>query len=339
MPVNADNLNTLALYGISLKKELKAASILQLNGYNDDIRMSRQLYDKLLFAIKNSISNSIKLPQTTFGIELEFVGSCYSKDINAFNNAMSKLLPDKYFCALSYTHNNGNSWILGRDGSIKLNSTNIKIPYGYELSSPKLNLFDDSDMNTVATVIEYCRTFLHAETNQSCGTHIHIGFKHDGLFRGSICNILSAYSFMEKTVFDPIVPTSRRRNRYCKPTKPWPDSKYQKLSSRFCEFSWDGKCKALHFEFRQLEGTLDINTIVYWANLQAYILYDLLDHIDNNSYIQTIMKKNIFELLFRYEFDSKLISFFIRRVIEFRSRTLIQVDDLNKGILYISAAS
>ena len=103
---------------------------------------------------------------------------------------------------------------------------------------------------------------------------------------------------MEKTVFDPIVPISRRRNKYCHPTKPWPRNKYQKLSSRFCEFSYDGKCNKLHFEFRQLEGTLDLQTILYWAELQTYILYDILNHIDSTQYVKNIMKMNIKIYLF-----------------------------------------
>jgi len=235
---------------------------------------------------------------------------------------MTHLLGDKYFYAGAYTHNDGASWILGRDSSIKLDDSTLVCPYGYELSSPKLNLFNEDDISILEIVIEYCKVFLHAEVNKSCGTHIHIGFKHDNIFRGSICDLLTAYSYMEKTVFDPIVPTSRRRNRYCAATKPWPRNKYQKLSSRFCEFTYDGECRNLHFEFRQLEGTLDLKTILYWSELQTYILYDLLDHIDDMIYVQELMKKNVFEILFHYGFSSSMISFFLDRVIEFKSRSI-----------------
>ena len=103
-----------------------------------------------------------------------------------------------------------------------------------------------------------------------------------------------------------------------------PRNKYQKLSTRFCDFTYDGECRDLHFEFRQLEGTLDLKTILYWAELQTYVLYDLLDNIDDISYVKSLMKKNIFEILFHYNFNSSLINFFINRVIEFKSRTLLQ---------------
>lgn len=323
--INEAHAKSLALFGITLKNETKASTVMQLKDKSSDSRMSRVLYEKLISAIDSHTAHDIKLPDVTFGIEFEFVGSKLNKDLQHFNLEMFKLLHEKYFNSMSYTHNDGTSWILGRDSSIKTDDSSLICPYGYELSSPKLKLFDKSDIETVATVIEYCKKYLHAEVNKSCGTHIHIGFKHNNIFRGSICDLLTAYSFMEKTVFDPIVPTSRRRNRYCHATKPWPRNKYQKLSSRFCEFSYDGECRNLHFEFRQLEGTLDLQTILYWAELQTYVLYDLIDHIDNMSYIQSVMKKNIFEILFYYNFGSPLINFFIDRVIEFKSRSIQSV--------------
>ena len=323
--VNGHNRDVLALYGISLKKEHKAASIIRLKDAESDTRISRGLYEKLINAIdSNCVSRCISLPKVTFGIEFEFVGSRAPKDLQKFNSAMCKLLQDKYFYSGTYTHNDGTSWILGRDGSINTSDSNLDNPFGCELSSPKLDLYNVSDIETVSTIIDYAKQYLHAHVNKSCGTHIHIGFKHSNIFRGSLCDLLTAYSFMEKTVFDPIVPTSRRRNRYCKQTQPMPRNKYQKLSTRFCDFTYDGECSNLHFEFRQLEGTLDLSTILYWTELQTYVLYDLLDNIDDISYVKSLMKKNIFEILFHYNFNSSLINFFINRVIEFKSRTILQ---------------
>ena len=322
--VNEHNRNLLALYGISLKKELKVASVMQLKDSNTDVRLHKSLYEKLIYAADNVAPSDIRLPEVTFGIELEFIGSKNAIQLSSFNAAMHKLLGDKYFYSGAYTHNDGTSWILGRDGSLNVRDSSVPNPFGYELSSPKLNLFKEEDRNTVDLVIDLVKTYLLAEVNKSCGTHIHIGFNHNNIFRGSICDLLTAYSYMEKTVFDPIVPISRRRNRYCRTTLPYPGNKYQKLSSRFCNFMYDGECRNLHFEFRQLEGTLDIKTILYWAELQTYVLYDLLDHIDNMSYINLLTKRNIFDILFRYSFNSSLISFFIGRIIDFKTRASIQ---------------
>lgn len=321
--INEQHKNLLALYGISLKKEYKCGAVMSLKDSGIDTKINSTLYSKLLSAIESHVTHEVRLPKVTFGLELEFVGSKDPLDLSAFNTAMYRLLKEKYFYSGAYTHNDGTAWILGRDGSIKTECSNISNPFGYELSSPKLDLLNSDDLNTLSTVITYIKTMLRGEVNSSCGTHIHIGFKHKDIFRGSICDVLSAYSAMEKTVFDTIVPTSRRRNRYCKQTQPWPREKYQKLSSRFCDFTYDGECKRLHFEFRQLEGTLDLQTILYWAQLQTIILYDLIDHVDSNvEYVKSLMKKNIFEILFHYEFDSSLISFFIGRVIDFKSRTI-----------------
>jgi hypothetical protein len=325
--VNEHHKNILALYGISLKKEQKVAAIMRLKDAEADTRISKGLYEKLIYAIDNShTSHCISLPNVTFGIEFEFVGSRVSDDLSKFNLAMCDILRDKYFYSGAYTHNDGTSWILGKDSSINICDSDLSNPFGYELSSPKLNLRDPSDIAVVETIIKYAKQYLHAHVNKSCGTHVHIGFKHDNIFRGSLCDLLTAYSHMEKTVFDPIVPTSRRRNRYCRQTQPWPRNKYQKLSTRFCDFSYDGECRNLHFEFRQLEGTLDLNTILYWAELQTCVLYDLLDHIDDMDYIRSLMKKNIFDILFHYNFSSSLINFFIGRVIDFKSRTILQAE-------------
>ena len=329
--VNEHNKNLLSLYGLLLKKELKSYAVVRLNNSNSDLRVNNGLYERLLYAANNFNSiHDLNLPKVTFGIEFEFIGSKSPGDLLNFNTAMSELLHEKYFYSGTYTHNEGTSWVLGRDSSIKTSDQVLLEPFGYELSSPKLDLFNADDIAIVSKVIDYAKQYLYAYVNKSCGTHVHIGLKHSNIFRGSLCDLLSAYSVMEKTVFDPVVPTSRRKNRFCKPTQPWLRNKYQKLSSRFCEFNYDGKCRNLHFEFRQLEGTLNINTIVYWAQLQAYILYDLLDNINDHEYIQSLMKKNIFEILLHYNFDKSLVSFFIKRVIDFRSRSLLQTNDTSQ---------
>jgi len=323
MPINESNKQLLESYGITLKKELKGSSVLQLNGFNKDTKISKSLYEVLLSALsKADTKKHIDLPDITFGIEFEFVGSYLSKDLSEFNKEMSRLLHDKYIYLGEYTHNDGDCYILGRDGSIRYRNSYLPQPFGYELSTPKLNFNSEDDIATLSKVISLIEKHLKGYVNQSCGTHIHIGFKSDNVVAGSVRNTLSAYNCMEKRVFDTIVPTSRRRNKYCKPTSIYLHNKYQKLSSRFCEFNYNGSCKKLHFEFRQLEGTLNLNLILNWARLQSYILYDLLTNASDTAYLSSVTRKNIFEILTYYDLDPKLISFFIARVISFRSRAL-----------------
>lgn len=325
--INESHKNLLALHCITLKNETKNHVVIQLKDSTNDTKISNNLYNKLLSAIENHISHKdvpdYELPEISFGVELEFVGSSNQYDISKFQAKMSRLLGENFFASFTYTHNDGKSWILGVDNSIERYDPLLRDPNGYELSSPKLKLNNPKDIETLKTVIYYCKEFLHASVNSSCGTHIHIGFKHDKTFRGNICEVLSAYGTMEKLIFDPIVPTSRRRNKYCKQTRPFVRNKYQKLSSRYCDFTYDGECKDIRFEFRQLEGTLDLQTIMYWAELQTNILYDLLDHSADYAYTSWLMNRNIFEiLLYYFDKNSSLVNFFISRVIDFKSRTL-----------------
>lgn len=329
--ITNNNFRLLANYGITLKKESKAFAIIKLYNKEEDVRLSRNLYDKLLNAISSASSSTNKLPKTYFGVELEFVGSISWEASSNFDESMHALLKESYFnCASSYQHNDGKIWILGRDGSIRWEpDTKIHYPYGYELSSSRMELFNEDDMSTLKTILDLVKNNLHAEVNESCGTHIHIGFDCKGAKREDLKNLLCIYAELESKVFDPIVPRSRRRNKYCRHTTDQLRAKYQKLSSRYCSFNLFSRdcCKNIHLESRQLEGTLDFNTIKYWAIFQATILYDILCMIIEypdllNEYRSSLKSKNIFDILFSYNFDNDVISFFIDRVIQFKSRTI-----------------
>ena len=62
-----ENANRLALYGITLKKELKASTVLQLKNKTTESRLSKQLYDLLLDAAKDQCVHYLNLPKITFG--------------------------------------------------------------------------------------------------------------------------------------------------------------------------------------------------------------------------------------------------------------------------------
>jgi hypothetical protein len=261
------------------------------------------------------------LPKITFGVELEFVGDANLKAICDFNMAMTRILSDKYAYTTKYAHNNGHQWLLGKDGSIKYNEAGNE--FGYELSSPKLNLFDEYDITLLKNVLLYVESHLHGRVNESCGTHIHIGFNCPNIYRSDIKHALHDYSCMEEIAIDPLVPSSRRRNTYCKHTLPLISEKYQKLSARYCDFSEALlTCDNIHFESRQLEGTLDLTTILNWATLQAYIVYDIVSNLQNTSYIKNLLELDAFQILFRYNLSSDCISFFLDRIMKFRSRKL-----------------
>ena len=338
---SVDNKTLLALYGIELKKEHDNHVILRLKNKDTDSRMSRKLYDKLISAIMRSTVHDIKLPKITIGIEFEFIGEEHANSCADFTTELKHLgIWNDFTYSYMHHHNDGSEWALGRDGSIKWNTLDlipprtksiIINPVGYELSTPKLELFNHSHIPLLCDILSAVKTHLKGTVNRTCGTHVHIGFQMNEIYKDHIRCMLAYYSHMEKKVFDPIVPGSRRNNLFCKKTTTDLENKYQKLNSRYSQFNTSQKCDNLRFESRQLEGTLDIYEVIYWAKLQTYIVYDLLDSThdllcdgEDKSYIyrSKLMQMNIFDILFHYNFDSSMISFFIDRVIKFKSRSI-----------------
>lgn len=330
-----DNKALLALYGIELKSECNSHAILRLKDKDTDSRMSRKLYDKLISAIRESTVHDIKLPRITFGIEFEFIGEDQDDDYIGLAKALAPLgVWNNFLYSYTYHRNDGREWVLGRDGSIKWNTLDlipprtksvIVNPIGYELSTPKLVLYNDDHVSLLRDILDTAKTHLKGTVNHTCGTHVHIGFPLDGIYKEHVQYMLAYYSQMEKQVFDPIVPITRRNNLYCKKTTTDLANKYQKLNSRYSQFNKSQKCDHIRFESRQLEGTLDIDTIIYWAKLQTHIIYDLLSSIGNDNactYCSRLMQMNIFNILFNYDFDSSMISFFIDRVIKFKSKSI-----------------
>lgn len=330
-----DNKALLALYGIELKSECNSHAILRLKDKDTDSRMSRKLYDKLISAIKESTAHDIKLPRITFGIEFEFIGEDQDDDYIGLAKALAPLgVWNNFLYSYTYHRNDGREWVLGRDGSIKWNTLDlipprtksvIVNPIGYELSTPKLVLYNDDHVSLLRDILDTAKTHLKGTVNHTCGTHVHIGFPLDGIYKEHVQYMLAYYSQMEKQIFDPIVPITRRNNLYCKKTTTDLANKYQKLNSRYSQFNKSQKCDHIRFESRQLEGTLDIDTVIYWAKLQTHIIYDLLSSMGNDNacaYCSRLMQMNIFNILFNYDFDSSMISFFIDRVIKFKSKSI-----------------
>lgn len=317
--INEDNAKLLALYGIELKNETSSHSILRLKNNDYDSKMSSFLYKKLLHSIRECNLSPTRIYDVIFGVELEFIGDDSRDAIREFNQAMADLLKTNYIFHGSYTHNDGSFWILGKDSSIKYNVVDHE--FGYELSSPKLSLSSESDVALLETVIDYVKTYLHGRVNDSCGTHIHMSMPYPGdNSHSDVRSLLKTYSCIEEIVFDPLVPSSRRRNTYCKPTSPCICEKYQKLSARYSRFD---RLTRLRFESRQLEGTLDLQTILNWTALQSYVIRDMIDNLHDKAYVENaLLQLNAISILFRYDFSSDLISFFLDRIIKFRSRKL-----------------
>lgn len=324
MTVSSAHFEILKKSGIFLEKETKRYSVVQLKGYEESLRINASVFDALVKGAKKQRNTLVAMPKKlTLGVELEFVGDESTEGLSEFCVDMVLLTKRKFTFTGKYGHNDGKSWVLGRDGSINTRNTDLKKPFGFELTTPKLNLFSKTHTKRLAAAAELIRGHLKGFVNDSCGTHVHIGFSTETVPRNSMVKLLAYYADMEKRVFDPIVPKGRRRNRYCKSTEALLRNKYQKLSTRYCNFDARGNSNNLRFECRQLEGTLDVKTIMYWSTLQATILVDMLTHIRDNSYLNFLARMNIFDILYHYNFSTGLRNFFIDRAIKFRSRTLL----------------
>ena len=316
--------DSLMLFGIETKNITKANAIIKLKHKTEDDKISRKLFDVLLSSADNyaTVKATKFFANFKFGVEFEFVGSENPIDISTFTMHMQKVTNGRFVNASRYAHNDGSMWILGKDSSIKYLDSNLKFPTGWELSTPILNWNDEDDIATLLTVINLIKTHLHGSVNLSCGTHIHLGYNINDIFKDDVRAVLDTYASIERKVFDPIVHISRRKNRYCKQTTSYLNEKYQKVSGRYCKFDSLNECKCLHFEFRQLEGTLDDELILNWIILHSTILNDLLYNSNNDRYLESLSNKNIFDLLFYYDFDSYIISYFIDRVIKLKSKTI-----------------
>lgn len=325
MPVTDYQKQKLSQFGIEIVRERKPSVELKLN-QTRSVKMSRALFDKLVVAACSSTKPNCDIPKIHFGVELEFVGSNKESNQLHFDREMRRIFGPAYYNAHHYCHNDGTSWILGADSSIRYTLPNDNSIKGYELSSNKITIdfSKNESLPIIQEILDLVKTALKGTVNESCGTHIHIGFPIEKLYKDRVESLLDAYSNMESLVFDPIVPVSRRRNKYCKKTTSFIGNKYQKLSARYCRFTYSRECKSFHLECRQLEGTLDYDTIMAWTKLQSYIIYDIISNIDDSNYIESIKRSNIFDILFRYNFDLNTISFFIERVVMFKSKTIQQ---------------
>lgn len=243
-------------------------------------KLKNEDLELLVNAAKTKSANKFKVTDKLIGVELEFIGQ-YSK-IEEFCRKMKNLVGESLFSAtMRYCHNDGNKWILGEDGSVyprrddKEYSTGMS---GFELTSPILKLSSKKDMQTLRDVCELVKSVFGAYTNRNCGTHVHMSFPVDGRdmkpVRCSLdeneflCHFVRSYRKSEASLFDKLVPLSRRENRgkFCKTCNAnYMSSRYRKLNMT----NFISNTELLHLEFRQLNGTLDADKIILWSKLQA----------------------------------------------------------------------
>lgn len=273
-----------------VKRSEKTADI-TFKSSGHSFKMKTEVLKDLVNAAKAKTNSKLHLTGKCIGVELEFIGK-YS-EVNSFADKMRKLVGSSNFIVKScYCHNNGYSWILGEDGSIRSRKVGMQ---GFEITSPILRLNSIKDMRTLEKVCDLIKTTFGAYTNNSCGTHIHMSFPvdKDDTTECSrslkecelLCHFVKSYKASEESLFDKLVPDNRKgnTNQYCRTSSiAHIDSRYRKLNVT----NYDSRSDRLHLEFRQLNGTLDFNKIILWAKIQTLFVDSALkswdDHKRNN---------------------------------------------------------
>lgn len=252
-------------------------------------RINNVILDSLVESAKAKMNRKLNLKDKRIGVELEFLGD--SSQIMDFEAKLRKLVGrDRLIAPMRYYDNDGSKWVLGTDGSLHSRRDDgdnyNEYVTGYELTSPILNLSSAKDLKELAKVCELIKTVMHGYTNRTCGTHVHMSFpvdRRDMVYTYNtlrecefLCHFVRSYRNSEASLFDRLVPLSRRENRgrYCKTASvSYMDKRFRKLNVT----NYRAGSDYLHLEFRQLAGTLDSNTIILWAKLQSLFVDSAMD--------------------------------------------------------------
>lgn len=274
--LNAKCNSILGALGISIvKRNVKSCNVIFKNS-GKQYRMKNENMDSLMKAIQNSVAfDRDTYMDVSIGVELEFIGD--SRCVGAFNKAMRDIVgEDRYYPKMEYCKNKGDKWILGRDGSLHRSYAMSSNMRGYELTSPILHLNSEKDMMELQMVCDLVREKFNGVVNTSCGTHVHMSFDvPDGVLSDNntelIRHFARSYKKSEESLFDKLVPANRRGNRarYAQSVnenRVW--ERYRKLN--FANVG--SNTSNMHLEFRQLNGTLNYETIYAWCLIQRLFI-------------------------------------------------------------------
>lgn len=276
---NCNEYTILETLGINMVKYCNKVSKIIFKNSGNQYRMKNDNIKLLIESIKKRNTFEFNKHDVKFGIELEFIGENSSDSLKIFSKHMTELVGDRYSENLTYNHNDGKMWVLGRDGSLRGDG------YGFELTSPIFTYGDKKDLEELQLVIEFVKSDLHGVCNRSCGTHIHMSFDLNQNLTNDIKKYFAlSYSMNEETLFDKLVPSYRRdsKNQYCRATDPERlNDRYRKLNLTLTKLNQP--TKNMHIEFRQLDGNLDFNKIVTWMKLQKLFIETTIESLEQNT--------------------------------------------------------
>lgn len=213
----------------------------------------------------------------TYGFEFEFIGDSDPASLHNFSNKM-KQLGVPYTFTGKYGQNDEGAWVLGADGSVGDVDTKKELggKFGFELVSPVLK---SKDFPILRSVLDAVKSALHGYTNQTCGTHVHVGslafmrrgeqYGNEPFSRGNCAVWL--FSKTQPILWNHLVQENRANNRYCGQyiEGGFETDKYLALScSGFMTY-----CKHPTMECRLHHGTLNADEIIDWALTVAHFLW------------------------------------------------------------------
>lgn len=279
--VAANEFAILNALGIDMVKHCAKTSRIVFKNSGNQYRMSNDHLDLVLKSLNDGVEYARDKKAIKFGVELEFVAEYNSNKIVEFNEAMRDLVgPERYSAPMCYSHNHGETWELGRDGSVRGRGK-----YGFELTSPILTYGDEDDMNELKNVMQLIETCLDGQVNNSCGTHVHMSFECNKISNDLKKHFANCYRASENSLFDRLVPLRRRanNNQYCRSVSEERISdRYRKLNLTHVK-STD---KSMHLEFRQLDGTLDYDKLVSWIKLQKMFIEITMKNAKSNEQVE-----------------------------------------------------
>lgn len=280
-------------------------------------RLNNESLNSLIESAKSKTNQKFKMTDKLIGVELEFIGD--NDKLKDFTNKMKQLVGnDKFSAPMRYLRNKGDKWVLGLDGSVhpRKNDKDYTLNHqGFELTSPILKLSSKKDMDTLAKVCNLIKDVFGGYTNRTCGTHIHISFPVDSNYMTDIrfslsecdflCHFVRSYRQSEASLFDRLVSPGRRdnKNKYCKTASvSYMHQRYRKINVT----NFVPKSDHLHLEFRQLNGTLDSNTIILWTKIQTLFIdsalkswdtakSDEIDPIINQIKLEDVIVSDVFK--------------------------------------------
>ena len=282
--------------GINMIKHCAKTSRIMFKGTGNAYKMKNEDLDKVLASVKKGCYFDKDNTEIKFGVEFEFVAEHDTEALFNFSKEMRHLVGStRYVYEGRYHHNDGHLWELGTDCSVRGRGKK-----GFELTSPIFTVGNKDDWKEIENVINLVKTILGGTTNKTCGTHVHMSFACGQTSEALNKHFAKCYKVNESSLFDRLVPESRRENnnQYCRSVNP--DS----LTSRYHKLNFTlvgNKCPNMHIEFRQLAGTLDLDVLAAWIKLQKNFVEIALHNATSNKVDQFELE----DVLANEDFDSK----------------------------------